>query len=562
MALWRGNVSIESGEFTSEDPIDINVLCEANFREATQLIGRLQVDEEKVTDLLRFVYANGDRWWRYLAKITQVHLKLSAPNGPWPHPKEKVGLLTRTAKHTLDAIAADFSSAPSHRLNFEVEWRLLFARLSIAEILRDHEKMDALASHAVTLAELRDNPPLLREAQARQADILMKIGNYSESMQVLLGESTNITLHANTYYEHWKIYDLTHNLMNLGATAAALKFINDALVENPGDPRLLGRRYWFQLISGHLRDPAPPEHPAWSNQTIQSEILYHLTRAEQSYPFKVRTLQEQKDHHFRTLDLLRSTLESDSEAETDVLFARWLRGRVRLESNEYGLALQEAARLPEIKREELLNRLLISGLILELGMSPAPLPSGMLVSAAQELRAVFSLARTLPYAEPHSLARILLRWHPHAAATCAVFTDPIPELGSATQNMIKTSGRTTWRSRALPSGVAEFISRRALKLPTPILKLGGNALSQVSRLRDQDHDLNIQGPFISSLAVTVGLVRLHEVEAAKTVIASFGLEAQVENDPQLSRLVALALTNRADTADLMMESLSAMDRQN
>lgn len=552
-------MSEENREFALEGSIDCSALCEAKFREATQLIGQLQVDEERVIELLRFIYANGDRWWRYLAKITQVHLKLSAPNGPWPHPKETVGLLTRTARHTLDAIAEDFSTAPPHRLNFEVEWRLLFARLSIAEILRDYEKMDALASHAVTLAELRDNPPLLREAQARQADILMKIGKYSESMQILMGESSEIATHADMYYEHWKIYDLTHNLMNLGATGSALKFIDDALIVNPNDSRLLGRKYWFQLISGHLHNPAPPEHPAWSNQMIQSEILYHVTLAEQFYPFKVRTLLKRNEHLFKTLDLLRGTLENGSEAETDLLFARWLRGRVRLEGEEYGLALQEVARLPEIKQEELLNRLLISGLILELGMSPAPLPSGMLVNAVKDLQAVFALARTLPYAEPHSLARILLRWHPHAAAICALITESIPELESATQNMIKTSGRTTWRSRALPTGVAEFISRRALKLPTTTLKLGGNALSQVSRLKDQDHRLNIQGPFISSIAVMVGLIRMNEVDVAKTVTASFGLEAQVENDPDLTQLVVLALTSGPDSLNRMIEELRTQD---
>lgn len=338
------------------------------FRASLLLCKLVDLDKDAAFDLLRQVYMEGEQVYRDLALVTHTHLELDFPTIPSPPPADETRIIVQTALHNLDAVKDSLRASLPHVLNFELEWRLLYAYQRIAELQADNDEMEVLAARIVGLAEIYGHPHLINQARSQQANVMMRIGRYSESAQILFTEADRLPIKRGVYPDHLRAYYITVNLMNLGATARALQFIESALEELPDDERLQGRRYWLSMISGLETNPQPPEFPAWANDHTQSQVLYHATLADLKFPTNT-VLKEHREHLHHILTAF--TVTPGATYDTDVLFVRWLRGRTRLALHEYGLAVQELSQLPTLKPEELLNRLLINSLILEIGMSPA-----------------------------------------------------------------------------------------------------------------------------------------------------------------------------------------------
>lgn len=525
----------------------------AKFRASIVLTRVHEMDENEVLSLLREVYAEGEQIHRDLAMTTFNHIRFSSQDNE----SNDLASLANTIKHNLEVISNSLRQSPSNKLNFELEWRLLNAYQMIAERQKNTAEMESLAARIVGLAEIKGHAVLIRQARMSQADIMTRIGQYSESAQILFNETKIVKPQNGIHNDHIAIYNITLNLINLGSVKLGLQFIDSSLQEFPDNEILLGRQYWLKMIAGLDHNPEPPKYPFSSTDTIQSKILYYSTLSELKFPTNTAVKESLEYLH---IILSMFTVTPDNTYDTDILFTRWMRGRTRLRLQEYGLAAQELSQLPRRQSEELINRLLINSLILEIGMSPANLSLATLRGAENDLYEVFETARKLPYGEPQSLARIMFRWHPHAAAFCALSPTPIPELESIVENLLKTDKRTTWQGQAVPSGIVTYLTRRALHVSARPPKAGGNLNAQLKRLHDDHHDLNIFGPLLSPLAVAVGLFRAGYYPKASNVVQEFGVESQVADDVLLEEIAKQIKYNfqKEDARNTLNDLLTAL----
>jgi tetratricopeptide (TPR) repeat protein len=106
----------------------------------------------------------------------------------------------------------------------------------------------------------------------------------------------------------------------------------------------------------------------------------------------------------------------------------WIRGLCHHWLGQHQLAAQHLGRV-RFSTEEMLDlRLMLAALKLEVCLSPSELPSEPIIETVNEIRAVFALAEQLSFASSNGLARRMQRWHPTAAAFCAVLPEPVEAL--------------------------------------------------------------------------------------------------------------------------------------
>lgn len=106
----------------------------------------------------------------------------------------------------------------------------------------------------------------------------------------------------------------------------------------------------------------------------------------------------------------------------------WIRGLCHHWLGQHQLAAQSLSRV-RLSIEEVLDlRLMLAALKLEVCLSPSELPPEPIIEPINEIRAVFGLAEQLSFASSNGLARRMQRWHPTAAAFCAVLPEPVEAL--------------------------------------------------------------------------------------------------------------------------------------
>lgn len=479
-------------------------------------------DIDFVYRLLARAYAEGDRYVQLLAEITHLNVRLTPLDGTWP--PEKLEILA--VKPVLKVLIDEVRELQSHPLKFEIEWRLYFSLLAAAFASENKEEIDTYSAVILEIAKLRNDSWLTNYASRERAAALYKLGRYSESAHLYLNVFDLNNLRPEFHGDYQTISNLLGALLNLGALQA-MSDLTTSLHANPAYGDIAGIHIFSKILLGeHVESKDTGWYYDWQNQSL------HLSLQAEEKLATPRVASER-------VKLLNQILDAPLEGVylTDIVFNRWMRARTRLILGEPSLAIGEMGKLPPVDAEDLLNRLLIAALTIEISMSTVDLPINEIKSAAQELRSVFVVARNLDRAEPESLMKVLLRWHAHAAVYGALMPDPVPELLPALDNVVRIRERSTWRGKAIPNLLLPFLIRQGLRIKATMPRLSGNALAQLKKLRDERYNMAIWGPTVTAPPVALAFVRSGDIEIATTVLREFGSAIQREDDLELYSLI-------------------------
>lgn len=495
------------------------------YRASTILLQKEQLtpsEIERIFDLLARSRDEGDRQIQILVEITHSHIRLSPLDGTWPPNRAEV----LAVKPVLDKLNREVRDLGAGIYKREIEWRLNFCLLACAFAFDDNDSLDEYSANILSLAKIWNEPYFINRALQERASVLYRLRRYSESAQMYTALIRKNDAILNLYSDLSVVRKLLAALVNLGGLSATNDVIQSFGIESL-DSYIIGMRRFSKMIAGELADV---DESIWLYE--KSDLMLSLSlKADQKFATPRINSERNK--------FLNQILDS-SPGEiftTDDVFTKWMRSRSRLCLKEIGLAIGEIRELPPIDSEDLLNRLLVSGLRIELSMNNIGLPKGEFLLAIQEMRSVFSQARKLDHAEPKSLMQVLLRWHPHAAVYCAIMSDPIPELLPAIDNVVRVGERVTWRTKVIPSDLLPFLIRQGLALKALPPRLSGNALAQVNRLRDDRYDMAIWGPVVTVPPIALAFLKVGDHETALRVLSDFGADRVFKGDLQLSGLI-------------------------
>lgn len=442
--------------------------------------------------------------------------------------------LLRQSLREYEHLLMQVRRMPDSPLQAEMELLTSDGLIRSAKRLQRSDLVEEHAPRFEALAASLGSAPLFQHSMIQLLGAYTFLGDYVRAID--LGRDRRLTTLARQgIYTELLLSTVSNNYFNLGNLDQALAVLDDPYHGQPRPALIQSTFDSYRVYFGELTvDPSAFELPRYDTFF---KCLLNFTVAESLVPVGKALAQRE--------ELLREVLTTSELAltrdtyPTDLLFGYWLRARARLLLGEYGMAVQELATLFEPQPQELLNRALLTALDLELAMTPMSALRIPLSEAEQRFRQVFEDARTTRYANPESLARLVQRWHPQAAAYAALMPNPVRECLPALDLLARVDQRATWRGQALPPALVPHLTRLGVRGPTLGVTLSGNAAYQVARLSRQVGEATVWGPVLPMLPVVVALSRGGEAhrDAARRAWRDFGMLPGAHRDPELEGVV-------------------------
>ncbi|MPY68062.1 hypothetical protein F8S09_15505 [Deinococcus sp. SDU3-2] len=393
----------------------------------------------------------------------------------------------------------------------EVEYRVLEALHYDSIASGDNARAVVTAKEMILLATLARVPEMVERARRYYRSAIAQAGRYhedlTERLRVLRGmkptESEYIREKAGLVIAQLNVGDL-----------------DGALTTAQEEPTLPLHIAVIRAVQG-VFSAADTE---FFSQKIIGWIalcLWHLARIESLPPWRIT---ERRALAAAALDVVRQ--QQWRSGPTDRPFVLWLEARCRLESGEYGLARHLMNQVTDIEDEDLLSRLLLAGMRLELALTEEAFQTQTVIRSEEELRRVFAFARDLRHGSAVGLAEVLRRWHPRPAAYMALCPLPIPELLAASDAVLRCQRGAEVYGQVLPPLAALDEVVRALGRPALHLQLGSNARYQRKRLLVRHGDLDYWRPVVVAAQLAMALLSVKSLDhrnTAERLVIEYGL---------------------------------------
>ena len=238
--------------------------------------------------------------------------------------------------------------------------------------------------------------------------------------------------------------------------------------------------------------------------------------------------------------------------EWSSIIGRWIIGLAHLWQGIPSLASTDVLDLSLENTQWFDLRVLVAGLRLEVALS-FDFPNLSVERPLAELQRVFDEARSHQLASPEGLAERLTHWHPLAAAFAALAPQPIPELKTATQAVMRLGMSNRVYDLDLPPTYAAELVLRAVNYD---LRPGskfiqaelGSSRWKKQRLFVQYGDVKYWRPSLSAVSLIYGLMKAGYRERAYAVYHEFGVAPYSTADYPMLPLVEYV---RAQTSELL-----------
>ncbi len=189
----------------------------------------------------------------------------------------------------------------------------------------------------------------------------------------------------------------------------------------------------------------------------------------------------------------------------------------------------------------------------------------------ERLRAVFREARSRRVASPEGLAYRLAFWHPLAAAFAAVAPGGIRELKGSVSAVLEVGVRSRVYGIDLPPLLASELALRALGFDNNrsvsfTQADVGRDRKKRNALQAKRGDLTFYRPVLSAVSLIYGLVKLGELEQARSIYADYGVSprstAEYKMQPVLENVdrTVQALLNKGLSIEAFSYAVLADER--
>lgn len=189
----------------------------------------------------------------------------------------------------------------------------------------------------------------------------------------------------------------------------------------------------------------------------------------------------------------------------------------------------------------------------------------------ERLRAVFREARSRRVASPEGLAYRLSFWHPLAAAFAAVAPGGVRELKGSVSAVLEVGARSRVYGIDLPPLLASELALRALGFDNNrsvsfIQADVGRDRKKRNALQAKRGDLTFYRPVLSAVSLIYGLVKLDELERARSIYADYGVSpkstAEYKMQPVLENVdrAVQALLNKELSVEAFSYAVLADER--
>ncbi|WP_155298205.1 hypothetical protein [Deinococcus kurensis] len=488
------------------------------------------VPKRDVIDWLATAHAEADADIQLLIEIFEQHSAVKRAHMEGMREADVLHLSLREYEQLLRRV----SSRSSCKLHAEMELLATDGLIRSAKRLQLTDVIERYGPRFQAIAASFKNDYIFQHSMIHLSNAYTFLGQYVQALDILRDRQLLALAKKEIYPELLFMHTAT-NYFNLGNLEQALSILTEKYPESGRPARIQLSLDTFRTFNGQARvDRTSLGLPRY-DWTMQALLLFAESDAG---PPVGKTLTQREEQLRQVLTLSEHALTRDTYP-TDLLFGYWLRARTRLLLGEYGMAVQELATVFEPLPEELFNRALLTALDLELAMTPLTALRVPLAEAERRFRQVFEDARTTRYANPESLARLVQRWHPQAAAYAALMPNPVRECLPALDLLVRVDQRATWRGQALPPALVPHLTRLNLHVPTVGVTLSGNAAYQVARLSRPVGEASVWGPVLPLLPVVVALSRGGEAhrEAARRAWRDFGMLPGAHRDPALEGVV-------------------------
>ncbi len=388
------------------------------------------------------------------------------------------------------------------------------------------------AAEALFLAKELKAPLSAMRARQRIMNIHYTAGKIHHTLVALLGRTDEEKLVHNTFSMYADI-TLAAAYSQLGDRDKALSILR-SLRQVHATPRIDALLLLYESISatGGLEGAAESSDYGAKPNMWLVEALRHMIISDGQPRLNAHN-GKRKEHLEQVLEVTDKVYVND---DWFAIMRSWLRATALMKLGRPEEAWRQIANVPTPGQEEYDLRLLLTGVQLELSLK-LPLAHLLLKTQHYEeaLRKIFSDAEAIPFASPQGIAKLLLRWHPVAAAYGAVMPIGIPQLQKAAEAMLHVGPTCHLYGITIPPMFACELLLRSLDFDLPFERSFIQArLNKRDRAKRETILLTRYGsvpywqPVISVVQLLYGLAQAQEnkiayQDAALSLIRRYGL---------------------------------------
>jgi tetratricopeptide (TPR) repeat protein len=418
-------------------------------------------------------------------------------------------------------------------LGLEAEARLHLVIANVFQQVAEFENAERHASHALILAETLDLPITRETAVTFMTCSLLGMGRLSESLDIMSGELRRAeALSSPSKDENERLYAET--LFTLGDHYGALDILDRLQYVSPENTWAHATATLFRSLIGEdpRLDASPPEYE-WSSLYNWLQDIMSLLVHYGSLPH-LNPLASEREASLRRVIQLSQPGKKFRDPWNHV-YELWVRSLAYLHLGETGMAGITVGNYQVKFREWLDMRLVLAAIRLELALQLRDPQIQSARKSEDELRSVFEDAKTIPSASREGLAQRLQRWHPTVAAYCSVMPDPIPELLTSSDMILRIKGPTcTAYGLQFPAVYAAELVLRSLRLGDKQFiqaPLNKGQICQREQLLGRYRNADYWRPVVSGAHLVFGLMKAGEGRpkhhiAAQRVASDFGITPQ------------------------------------